>query len=68
VDETDMADPRARVMKAIKPQPRSHQQREGDEQGRSRMAEGTGMLPVSAWVDDLKRMQRRVADLGKQQR
>jgi hypothetical protein len=32
------------------------------------MAKGAGMLPVSAWVDDLKWMQRRVADLYKQQR
>jgi hypothetical protein len=63
-----MADPQARVMKAIKPQPRIHQQREGDEQGGSRMAEGTRMLPVSAGVDDLKRMQHRVTDLGKQHR
>jgi hypothetical protein len=66
VDETAMADPHARVIKAIKPQPRTQQQWEGDEQRRSRMAEGTGMLPVSARVDNLKRMQRRVADLDKQ--
>jgi hypothetical protein len=32
------------------------------------MAEGTSMLPVSVGIDDLMRMQRRVAGLYKQQR
>jgi hypothetical protein len=55
-------------MKTLKPQCRAHQQRQGDEQGCSRMANRAGMLPVSAWIDDLERMQRWVADLYKQQR
>ena len=66
--KTGVAEPGERIMETIERQSRTQQQRLSDEQGRSHMAEGAGMLPVNPRVDDFKWMQGRVADLHKQHR
>jgi hypothetical protein len=63
-----MTEPGERVGGAIERQPRSHEPHQGDEQGRSRVAEGAGMVRVSAGVDDFMQVQRWVADLHQQHR
>ena len=68
MDETGVAEPGWRVMRAAERQSRTHKQREGDEQGRSSVAERASMVRISAWTDELKRMQRWVAGLYKQHR
>jgi hypothetical protein len=61
-----MAEPGERISWANQRRSRTYQQRWGDKIGRSSVAEGTGMLRVSGGVDDLKWMQRRMANLYKQ--
>jgi hypothetical protein len=68
VDKTRVAEPGERIVETTERQSRTQQQRLSDEQGRSHMAEGAGMLAVNARVDDFKRMQGRVADLHNQRR
>jgi hypothetical protein len=49
-------------------QSHAQQQWEEHEQGRSSVAERASMVRISAWTDELKRMQRWVAGLYKQHR
>jgi hypothetical protein len=55
-------------MEASRRPSHSHQRRQRDEQNRSDVADRASMVRIEAWVDQLKRMQRRMAGLHKQHR
>jgi hypothetical protein len=66
MDEAGMAEPGERAGWTTERGSCTQQQGWGDEIGRTSVAQGTGILCVGAWIDNLKRVQRWMVDLYKQ--
>jgi hypothetical protein len=68
VEEIAVAQPRQGIPSVVAGKFRAEQEAQGREQRRHDMTQRAGVTPVGSGLNDLKRVQRRMADLHKQHR